>query len=94
MAAVTCPAYSPRTVTLATTCTELSPTAGVAYLWVIADAEWYLVLDDSVSDGGALPTHYYRVPADTAFPVPVAGHRILIAAATGTPTANIFPIGQ
>jgi hypothetical protein len=46
------------------------------------------VYDDTLDDAGAVPTTRMRVPANTVYPIEVAGKRVLVAAVTGTVTWN------
>jgi hypothetical protein len=78
-------------VTLATTLTRLNPADDVRTIWLNAPADTYLVYDDALDDGAALPAgEYTRIPANTSWPIEVTGVRPLVAAATGSTAATLL----
>jgi hypothetical protein len=77
-------------VTLATTLTRLVPDEDVTVIWVSCDADVRIVYNDSKADGDAIGTNYFRIPANVVFPVQVTGVRLLIAAASATPTVTLL----
>lgn len=88
MAAVSPGIGDPKTVALSTALQLVTPVAGAAYVYLSCTAIVYVQYGGA--DGAALGTHYFAVPANTLFPIPVVGPSICIAAASGTPTAYLL----
>lgn len=81
----------PATATaLATTLTRVNTASSVQSFDVSCDADLYLVYSDALDDGGALPAAYLRIPANVVYTVLPLGPRILLAAASGTPTVTLI----
>lgn len=89
--ALTANVATPAEATLGTTLTRINPGAGVRVVWLTSTGDVYLVYDDALDDGGAVPASArFRIPAGTAWPIEVTGKRILVAAVTGAPTASVL----
>lgn len=81
---------APKTVTLSTALQAVTPAAGVAFVYLSCPSIVYLVYSGTLADGGVLPADYFPIPASTLFAIPVVGPPIFIAAASGTPVANLL----
>lgn len=98
-----------RTVELDTTVTvievPLSVAGGVSAIYATCDADWRMQVQSdlqSLAAGATAPTgDYYPVPAETAWPIPVAAHhsgiasrlpvRIAVWVPSGTATLHLQP---
>lgn len=90
MAAVSPGRASPKTVVLSTALQLVTPVGTCRFVYLSCSAIVYL--EYGGADGGVLGTHYFPIPANTLFPIEVAGPAICIAAASGTPTAHLLGV--
>lgn len=85
---------APLQSTLATTLTRLVPGDGVEIMHLSTPSAVYLVRDDSLDDGAAVPaTARFRIPAGAIWPIPSDGPRPLIAAVEGTVDVTLLATG-
>lgn len=89
--AVTAAVGVPAEVTLATTVTLITRGTGANFAEVTSSAALFLVLDDALADGAAVPASArHQIPANTPYIVDLRGKRALIAAQAATPTASVL----
>jgi len=92
MSAVLLIVNKPDQVSLTTAMTRLIFGDDIDYVEISAPDDMYLVLDDTINDGDAVPaTARFRIPANTIYPILNIGIRPLICAKSGTTTANLLP---
>lgn len=78
---------------IGTTCTVVTPGNGVHTIEISTDSDIYLVLDDTLTDGSAVPSGKQRIAANTTYYVPVSGPKILVAAVSGTAKVSVLGLG-
>lgn len=77
----------PAETTLATTCTLLTRGTGVNWAEVNCTADFYVVMDNSVADGAAVPASArHRLPGNQRHVIDLRSKNVLIAAVSATPT--------
>lgn len=87
--------HTDANVALATTLTQITPGSGVRTVWFSCATACYLVFSDAHNEGDALPANRgFLIPANTAWPIPVGGKKILVAASSGTPTGHVYGEGD
>lgn len=85
--------YADVQVTLATTCTQIVPGAGVRTVWFSCATACYLVFSDALVDGDALPaSRGFLIPANVVKPISVRGRKMFIAASSGAPVGHIYGV--
>lgn len=93
MAAVRVERDTPVQTTLGTTLRRLLPGDGVRSILLSTPSDVYLVLDDSLDEGGAVPaTNRFLIPGGSQYPIRQPGPRPLLAAVSGT--VDVTLLGQ
>lgn len=74
--------YAPATTVAATPTFPVGSREIPVVVWITPDVDCYVVCDGTSEDGGALPTHYDKIPAGTKFPWQTRGSPLLLAGAS------------